>query len=372
MAGAKYLRQMKDRFGDKYRLAYHDGPGAVSSGHISKAALDYANLFDSPTDVDSNQSYSTQPREYQGGSKFMQPGVTGGSGVLGQDMDPVRRAYLHTIQQLAQSENTMAVEMAAKLYEHMQEAHMKDIERTALGKDIALTNEVPGTASYDALVKRALIKPNNQTVINNGSDYLNNVMPDSEVASLGLPTGPGHPKYWRTKEGPKPIRSDSGTEAEAKAAFYAGNMKDAHSVINATQNNVDHTKLGIKHIITDIPWAGEFISSNYANPQLTNEEQLFDNAVDQFVAGVNRSESGATVTPLEWQKARNRFIPGKGDKPEVIAQKAKNREIATRMMMESGGLLGQSQLEAFDKSIDSAKKASPALPKLPEGWRWEK
>lgn len=385
MAGAAYAKKLKDEFGDRWRLAYHDGPGAVRSGNISPEGMAYVNKFNDAQQPDSAQPQSMpsiRPKSFQGGSKFMPSGVTGGRGILGQDMDPVRRSYLHTIQELSKSGNPMAVEMAAKLYQQMQEAQMADIQRTALAKDIALTNEVPGTDSFDRLVKQSLLKPGQQTIINNGQQGRQPVSPmtDDEMRMFNLPTGPGHTKYVADKNGvPQPVEAKTGTEAQSKAAFYASNMQGAHDVLNRTQSNVDYTKLGVKHIINDVPWAGEFLASQYANPQLTEEEQLFDNAVEQFVAGVNRSESGATISAAEWTKARNRFIPGKGDKPSVIAQKTKNREMATRMMMESGGILGQSQLEEFDRAIAEAKKApepkqeavtGDGLPPLPPGYRW--
>lgn len=381
MAGAAYARKLKDEFGDRWRLAYHDGPTAVRNGSISPEGLAYVDKF-SGDQQHSIPTTSVQPKPFQGGSKFMPSGVTGGRGVLGQDMDPVRRSYLHTIRQLAESGNPMAIQMATQLYQQMQEAQMADIQRTALAKDIALTNEVPGTDSFDRLVKQSLLKPGNQTIINNGQGRVAaQPMSDEEMQSFGLPTGPGHTKYIVDRNGmPQPVEAKTGTEAQSKAAFYASNMQGAHSVLNSTQDGVDYTKLGVKHIINDVPWAGEFLASQYANPQLTEDEQLFDNAVEQFVAGVNRSESGATISAAEWTKARNRFIPGKGDKPAVIAQKARNREIATRMMMESGGILGQSQLEEFDKAVEDAKKAQEpikqqyntgdGLPELPPGYKW--
>lgn len=359
MAGTAYAKQLKDEFGDRWRLAYHDGPTAVRNGNISQAGLDYLSKFDTMSD---QPSMSTAPRSFQGGSKFMRPGVEGGSGVLGQDMDPVRRSYLHTIQKLAQSGSPIAVKLAAELYQQMQEAQMADIQRTALAKDIGLTNLVPGTPEFSSFVEQAILKPGNQTIINNGQGRTPlTPMSDAEMRTFGLPTGPGHTKYVVDKNGiPQPVEAKTGTESQSKAAFYASNMQGAHDTLNKTQDKVDYTKLGVKHIINDVPWAGEFLASNYANPQLTEHEQLFDNAVEQFVAGVNRSESGATISAAEWAKARNRFIPGKGDKPAVIAQKAKNRETATRMMMESGGILGQSQLEEFDKAIESAKESASA------------
>ena len=382
MAGSQYLKRMKDEFGDNYRLAYHDGPGAVRSGNISQAGLDYASKFSNDPFLNAKAEYGVQ--RLQGGSKFLPNPVKGGSGLLGQDMDPVRRSYLQFIRQLVDSHNPMAIEMAAKLMENMQDSSLKDIERTATQKDISWTNLVPGTSQFSDTMLRTMMKPANQTVINTGEVRQPiSPMTDEQMAQFGLPTGPGHTKYIVDKNGmPQPVKADGGTEAQSKAAFYASNMQSAHDVLGKTQGNVDFTKLGVKHVINDIPWAGEFLASNYANPELSQDEQLFDNAVEQFVAGVNRSESGATVTPLEWAKARNRFIPGKGDKPEVIAQKTKNREVATRLMMESGGILGQSQLEQFDKSIQEAEKAIPKkskethtwvedgeLPPIPKGYR---
>lgn len=375
MAGAKYYRTLKDEFGDQAHLAYHDGPGAVRSGNISAAGRKYAAAFNPVSGQFDDVPYLptrdiSESPEYTATSKFLPSPVRGGRGLMGQDMDPVRRSYMQFIKQLVDSRNPMAIDMATKLMANMQDSSLKDIERTATQKDISWTNLVPGSKQFSDVMLRTMMKPAQQTNISMGGDRQPlTPMTDEQMAQFGLPTGPGHTKYIVDKSGmPQPVKADGGTEAQSKAAFYASNMQGAHDVLSNTQNNVDFTKLGVKHVINDIPWAGEFLASNYANPELSEDEQLFDNAVEQFVAGVNRSESGATVSQMEWSKARNRFIPGKGDKPEVIAQKAKNREMATRMMMESGGILGQSQLEQFDRAVEAAKNAIPRKSKETHTW----
>jgi hypothetical protein len=375
MAGAQYYKRLKDEFGKDAHLAYHDGPTAVREGNITDEGLKYASLFNEPILSNALAQGSVNPHVAQGESKFLPNPVYGGEGLLATDMDPIRRQYYHFIQQLANSGNPVAISMANELFKGIQESALKAIDPTATQKDMALTNLVPGSKAYSDAVLQTMLKPSTQINMNSGR-VAAEPMSDDDMVKWGLPTTPGHPKYFIDQNGkPVAVETKSGTEQEQKSSLYGTNAGAAHQAISKLQNNVDLTKIGIKHLIEDLPWAGDFIAGQYLNPELTSDEQTYNQAVDSFVANVNRQESGAAVTQQEWQMARRRFIPQKGDKPEVLQAKMQNREDAVRLILEGGGALGQEQLKKFQDRVDSASKpakdSAPALPKLPDGWRWE-
>jgi hypothetical protein len=52
-----------------------------------------------------------------------------------------------------------------------------------------------------------------------------------------------------------------------------------------------------------------------------------------FINAVLRRESGAVISPSEFANAEKQYFPVVGNPPELIAQKRRNRELATRGLM---------------------------------------
>ena len=74
---------------------------------------------------------------------------------------------------------------------------------------------------------------------------------------------------------------------------------------------------------------------NFAN----HEQQQIEQAQRNFINAVLRRESGAVISPEEFDNARKRVLPQPGDEPASIAQKcqpaANHRRIAHRGGVES-------------------------------------
>lgn len=66
-----------------------------------------------------------------------------------------------------------------------------------------------------------------------------------------------------------------------------------------------------------------------ANWTQSGEQQQVEQGQRDFINAVLRRESGAAIADSEFANARQQYFPQPGDSPEVIAQKRKNREIAT-------------------------------------------
>lgn len=80
-------------------------------------------------------------------------------------------------------------------------------------------------------------------------------------------------------------------------------------------------------------------------------QQKAEQAQRDFVNAVLRQESGAAIGETEFQNARQQYFPQPGDGPEVIAQKANNRQLA---------------IQGFEANAGRAKLTAPAAPG--SGW----
>lgn len=70
-----------------------------------------------------------------------------------------------------------------------------------------------------------------------------------------------------------------------------------------------------------------------ANWTQSPQQQQVEQAQRDFVNSVLRRESGAAISDSEFDSARKQYFPQINDSPEVIEQKRKNRELATRGML---------------------------------------
>ncbi len=60
------------------------------------------------------------------------------------------------------------------------------------------------------------------------------------------------------------------------------------------------------------------------------KQQQIEQAQRDFVNAVLRQESGAVISPSEFDNAQKQYFPQPGDSQAVIKQKARNRETAIR------------------------------------------
>lgn len=67
------------------------------------------------------------------------------------------------------------------------------------------------------------------------------------------------------------------------------------------------------------------------------QQKLQEQAERNFVTALLRKESGAAISDSEFKNAEAQYFPRVGDTPEVIAQKAKNRQIALASLKSEAG-----------------------------------
>lgn len=180
----------------------------------------------------------------------------------------------------------------------------------------------PATPEYRAAYNLAAQEKN---YYDNQTGKLVQVKPDMSAYRLPAPSAPPSPGAGRVST------VDAGdpklTEAQGRAALFADRMQAANDVLS----EID--KEGVKF------WArvAQVLPGGVGNYLQSPEFQKFDQAERDFVNAVLRRESGAVISAEEFANARRQYFPQPGDGPDVMAQKAKNRQIALTAIAREGG-----------------------------------
>lgn len=121
---------------------------------------------------------------------------------------------------------------------------------------------------------------------------------------------------------PKQGASKPLTEGQAKAALFGSRMQAAEDILTA---------LADKGVTTSIPGSRTGYGVGAAvNALQPGERQQLDQAKRDFINAVLRRESGAVISPQEFDNAELQYFPQAGETPAQKAQKKANRELATR------------------------------------------
>jgi hypothetical protein len=121
--------------------------------------------------------------------------------------------------------------------------------------------------------------------------------------------------------------NEKATGEQANAATFSTRMSEADKIISDPA--IYGSGLGVsgaaKNIASGIPVVGNMIVGQTKGAA---NFQRYDQAQRDFVNAVLRKESGAAISPNEFENARKQYFPQPGDTPEVIQQKAQNRTTA--------------------------------------------
>jgi hypothetical protein len=115
---------------------------------------------------------------------------------------------------------------------------------------------------------------------------------------------------------------------QGRSAAYADRMAAADAVLSDPKLEAAQTDI-VQQGMGNIPVAGNFITSE--------EKKLADQAQRDFINAVLRRESGAVISPSEFENARQQYFPQPGDTDAVKEQKKRNRKLATAGIMREAG-----------------------------------
>lgn len=138
------------------------------------------------------------------------------------------------------------------------------------------------------------------------------------------------------------------TEGQGKAVMFGQRAAQSDKILRGLEDTINLEGLSTKRAVENLPLVGG-IAGYVGNSMLSKEQQRVEQAQRDFVNAVLRQESGAVISPSEFDNAIKQYFPRPGDSKEVKDQKRLNREIAikgfTRMAGPGGSDIEQLQAE---------------------------
>jgi hypothetical protein len=151
---------------------------------------------------------------------------------------------------------------------------------------------------------------------------------------------------------------DSGlNDSQSKALLFGTRMQEADKTLGQMADaGVDRPSM-VKSMAEGFPLVGGALGAALNGTQSPKQQQV-EQAQRDFVNAVLRRESGAAISPGEFDSAAKQYFPSVGDSPQVKEQKAKNRKLAIQ------GLLA----EVPQQKRGSITPGAPAAPAAASGW----
>lgn len=148
--------------------------------------------------------------------------------------------------------------------------------------------------------------------------------------------GDGQPLKAQAKGG-----SGGMTEQQSKDALFGSRMQESHKILTDLEGE------GVsKTWVSRLPMIGDGYSQ--VMPSVLGgasaKQQQYTQAQRDFINAVLRKESGAVIADSEFENAQKQYFPQIGDSKDVIAQKARNRELAMNMIISGSGAQGKEQI----------------------------
>jgi len=195
-------------------------------------------------------------------------------------------------------------------------------------------NAALGSAVDANGVPSAFVPSDIQNGVNNSiaGKSMNAPPPVNDVESAMLEKYLGKPRdgmMWTTQNGqPAQVPNTNAKldDNQSKAAGFYERMVESDPIISTNASagmNPENVAKG------SVPLVG--------NMMVPPEFQQFDQARRNFVNAVLRRESGAVISPSEFDNANKQYFPQPGDGPEVLAQKAQNRQTAMQGILQAAG-----------------------------------
>lgn len=133
---------------------------------------------------------------------------------------------------------------------------------------------------------------------------------------------------WKTEVAKAGATSIDLNANQSAAAAYADRMAAANAVLSDPQLEAAQTNI-VESGKAGIPVIGNFLTSE--------DKKLADQAQRDFINAVLRRESGAVISPSEFENAKQQYFPQPGDTQAVKDQKRANRELAIKGVARAAG-----------------------------------
>jgi hypothetical protein len=164
-----------------------------------------------------------------------------------------------------------------------------------------------------------------------GTTSLVRVNPRTGQSALLSPTG-GAPVAGSPPVGNPFSAGGKFNEGQGKAAGFTDRMLLSEGILSGVDGGNGVQGQGASAIQTGvgaIPGVGNYL--------ISGDRQKYEQARRDFINAQLRRESGAAISPSEFDSAHKQYFPSPGDSAEVIAQKTANRRAAISAMGRESG-----------------------------------
>jgi hypothetical protein len=192
--------------------------------------------------------------------------------------------------------------------------------------------------------------------------------PSLQLTTMDLPGGMKQNVQWNPRTGkPEPIgepfkepSQSKPTEGNLSASGYYSRMANSEQQIG-TYVAPWHEYAAFEKVLS-----GNAVVAAAANKLLSPESQVTFQAQADWVRAKLRKESGASIPPAEMIQEIRTYFALPGDSPEVVAQKARARQVAMEAMATSAGPALSREPPAQQSSRMPAEIYSPDAPEAVE------
>lgn len=170
-----------------------------------------------------------------------------------------------------------------------------------------------------------------------------------------------------------PGKSVDLNEGQSKDLLFSNRMTESNNILNELASRGVNRSSDIQRAAERVPLIGGALSAAANAVVASPDQQRVDQAKRDFINATLRKESGAAIAQSEFDNAERQYFPQIGDSPEVIVQKARNREQAISGVQASIPSRYRSQNpEAIRQSTPAgqqrqAQKTVARRGKLPDG-----
>ncbi|HBT08637.1 MAG TPA: hypothetical protein DEB18_03400 [Leeuwenhoekiella sp.] len=172
-----------------------------------------------------------------------------------------------------------------------------------------------------------------------------NVLSQDEVKKYNLENFSTRPKP-QIIPGTEKVK-DPFSKDQKDAAGFAERMMRANKIMNNLEDDgFDPTNFKESVLIERSPFVPNILENYLFSPQY----QLYQQAVRDFALAQLRRESGAAITPQEYEEVALIYMPVPGDGTAVKAQKRKARQAVAEQMKISAGKAYRIKTEETKKS----------------------
>jgi hypothetical protein len=138
-----------------------------------------------------------------------------------------------------------------------------------------------------------------------------------------------------TREGQqaeRELKRMEGTESEKLSAGFVRRMEAANAILDDLE-----MKGGLPTEYTSLAGGVPFVGGYLQRKAMTDEQQKYKQAADNWIRANLRKESGASIPSEEMELEYQTYFPMPGDSPDTILQKAEARRITTEAMKQNAG-----------------------------------